>query len=281
MSGSWQKVRMKQGNTQSETTRPLALVTGASTGIGHAFVALLAREGYDILAVARSREAMEEHGVELSAACGAHLTALALDLTVEGATDRVEEAVKADGRPLSLLVNNAGFGLLGAFQEKARADQLGMIDLNNRVVVDLTHRMLPDLILTRGGVINVASLSAFMPMPYLTIYSATKAFMKVFTKMLAVEMSGKGVRVTAVCPGYTTTRFHARAGVDQVAVPGFVPKQSSEAVAAEGYRGWQRGKSVVVTGWANKLTAWTAWSLQPAFNLVGRIADSRVNGPDA
>lgn len=270
---------MKQDDTQSDTTRPLALVTGASTGIGRAFVALLAREGYDIIAVARSGEAMEEHGAELSTALGTSLTALALDLTVPGATDEVEEAVIADGRQLSLLVNNAGFGALGAFEEKVRADQLGMIDLNNRVVVDLTHRFIPHLIATQGGIINVASLSAYMPMPYLAIYSATKAFVKVFTKMLAIELSGKGVRITAVCPGYTTTQFHARAGVDQVGVPGFVPKQSSQSVAAQGYRAWQRGKTVVVTGWANKMTAWTAWGLQPVFNLVGRIANQRVNRP--
>lgn len=270
---------MENGTFETQGSRPLALVTGASTGIGRAFVALLARDGYDIIAVARSREPMEAQGVELARDHGASLTALVLDLTAPEATDKVYEAVECDGRRLSLLVNNAGFGVLGAFDAKPRADALGMVTLNTSVVVDLTHRFLPDLVATRGGVINVASLSAYMPMPWLTVYSATKSFVKIFTKMLAVEISAKGVRITAVCPGYTKTQFHARTGVDKVSVPGFVPMQSPEAVAAQGYRGWQRGKVIVVTGWANKLTACTAWLLQPVFNLIGRVANQRVNAP--
>lgn len=260
--------------------RPLALVTGASSGIGKAFVELLAREGFDLIAVARSGDAMKAHGAELAGAAGVRIDTLALDLTSAHAPGLVEEAVRQDGRPLSLLVNNAGFGILGSFADKDLADQVGMIDLNNRVMVELSHRFLPDLIKTGGGLINVASLSAWMPMPYLSVYSATKAFARVFTRMLAVELAGKGVRVTVVCPGYTTTRFHARAGVDKIKVPRIVPVQTSEAVAAEGYRGWRRGKTVVVTGRANKIAALTTRFIQPVLNLVGRQADRRINHPD-
>lgn len=272
---------MTQGDIETKNTRPLALVTGASTGIGRAFVELLARDGYDVIAVARSGELMEAHGAELAQTCGATVTPLALDLTEGGAAEAVEAAVRRDGRPISLLINNAGYGMLGAFADKPRAEELGMMTLNNHVLVDLTHRFLPDLIRTRGGIINIASLAAYMPMPYLSVYSATKAFVKVFSKMLALEVADAGVRVTAVCPGYTETPFLVRAGVDKVEIPAFVPMQTPEGVAAEGFRGWKRGRRIVITGRANKVTAYMAWSLQPVFNLIGKIADRRVNGPDS
>jgi hypothetical protein len=271
---------MTHGTNETNTSRPLALVTGASTGIGRAFVELLAGEGHDIIAVARSKEPMEAHGAELAQTCGASVTTLALDLTRDGAAEAVEEAVRRDGRPLCLLVNNAGYGVLGAFADKPRLEELGMMTLNNHVLVDLTHRFLPDLIRTRGGIINIASLAAWMPMPYLSVYSATKAFVKVFSKMLALEVKDKGVRVCAVCPGYTKTPFLERAGVDKVEIPRFVPMQTPQAVAAEGYGGWKRGRRVVITGRANRLTAYMAWGLQPVFNLIGRIADRRAGGPE-
>jgi short-subunit dehydrogenase len=265
--------------TSTDKPRPLALVTGASSGIGHAFVELLAADGYDVITVARSMAPMREHAAALKAAHGAEVYPLALDLTSAGAVDEMRQQASALGRPVSLLVNNAGFGVLGAFAEKSHQDGVGMVELNTRALVDVTHAFLPDLLETRGGLINVASLSAYMPMPWMSVYSASKAFALTFTRMLRVELKPQGVTVTALCPGYTTSAFHIRAGVDKVDLPAMMPMQSPQTVAEAGYRAWQSGRGVVVPGIANKLAALTARFIQPLINLLGAEANRRVNGP--
>lgn len=260
--------------------RPLAVVTGGSSGIGYAFVKELAGAGYDVIAVARHVEPLEALQTPLLTTTGARLTPLRLDLAVPDSHPALVEAVRAEGRPLALLVNNAGFGTLQAFADAPLEEQVAMLDVNLRAAFVLTRLFLPDLIATKGGIINTASLSAFSPLPYMSTYSATKAFLVSFSRTLHAELKPKGVTVTAVCPGYTRTAFHDRAGVSAVKVPWIVPAQSADQVARQGFAAYQRGKAVVVTGWPNKIAAALSGVLHPVMALVGREANRRVN-PDA
>jgi uncharacterized protein len=269
---------MTVDDRDKDRRRPLALVTGASSGIGQAFVDLLASKGYDVVAVARTLAPIEDQAARLKADHGASIFAVGLDLTQPDAAESLVGRVKSTGKPLQLLINNAGFGVVGAFADLDRREQLAMIDLNARVVADLIHVFLPDLKTTRGGIINVASLSALMPMPYMAIYGATKSFVLTFSKLLRKELKSDGVRVTALCPGYTSSAFHKRAGVDKISLPKLLPKQTSKEVAERGYRAWSRGRAVVVTGVFNKLSAIMAKPLQPVMNLVGKEASKRING---
>ena len=173
-------------------------------------------------------------------------------------------------------VLSAGFGVVGAFHEAEVSDQIGMIDLNVRALAELTHLFLPELIVRRGGILNVASLSAFVPMPTMAIYGATKAFVLSFSKMLHDEVAPLGVRVTALCPGYTPTGFLARAGMGQVAVPKWVPGHSSEQVARIGLAGYDKGRAVVIVGFSNKLSALLARWLRPLMRLASKELSRRL-----
>ena len=268
---------MSSASTSLQSARPLALVTGASTGIGYAFVKLLAQEGYDVIAVARSIEPLLALKEPLEALCGAALFPLSLDLTSPEAAQELSAKVADQGRGLSLLINNAGFGTIGAFEAMERQDQLSMIDLNLRIVTELTHVFLPQLLQTKGGIINVASLSAFAPMPYMAVYGATKSYLLTFSKMLHHEVKPKGVIVTALCPGYTQSAFHERAGVSKVKLPRVLPKETADSVAQKGFQAWKKGRVVIVPGLVNKLTALLATPLAPLMRFVGKEADKRIN----
>lgn len=243
---------MSNNSETTTATRPLALVTGASTGIGYAFVKLLAQEGYDIIAVARHTEPLEILKEPLADLCGARLFPLSLDLTESGAAERLQLAVSEQGCGLELLINNAGFGTIGAFAERVTQEQLSMIDLNLRVVAELSHAFLPELLDAKGGIINVSSLSAFAPMPYMTVYGASKSFVLTFSKMLHHELKPKGICVTALCPGYTESAFHDRAGVSKIKLPSLLPKQTADTVARAGFLAWKKVAPLWCQDWPTK-----------------------------
>ena len=195
------------------TSSKLAVVTGASAGIGAALVRELSRAGRPVLAVARRADRLAALAAEARAAGGAEVHPLALDLGADGAAERVRDAAHALGNA-AWLVNDAGFGAYGRFERQDARRLSEMVRVNCEALVLLTHALLPDLRASGEGVVlNVASAAAFQPTPYMSLYGATKAFVLSFSEGLAEELRGAGVLVAAFCPGPVATEFGAVAGV--------------------------------------------------------------------
>lgn len=238
-----------------------ALVTGASSGIGEAFAALLAARGTDLVLVARRADLLERLAGRLAERHRVGVQVLPADLTDPAQLERVERKLR--GEPVDLLINNAGYGAFGAFAEIPLEDQLKEIDLNVRAVVRLTYAALPSMIeRRRGGVLNVASMSAFTPSPGSATYGATKAYVQAFTESLHAELQGKGVHVTALCPGFTRT--------DETAGPNLLWLRRVD-VARAGLEAVAAGRALCVPGGQYK-------ALLPLLRLAPRfLLRSAVN----
>lgn len=250
----------------------VAVITGASSGIGAALASLFAADGHEVVLVARSETGLNAVAEAIAADGRPRPLVLPLDLSSAGSGDRLEEALAARKLAPAFVVNNAGFGLLGLAASRDRAEQLAMIDLNVRALTDLSLRFLPSLKEKRGGLLNVASVAGFLPGPGQAVYYATKAYVLSFTQALAEEIAGSGVRVSALCPGPVPTGFQARAGVKRARKIGPLVL-SAERVAREGYDGLMAGKRVVVPGFANKLVTFLPRLLPRG--AVARLADAR------
>jgi short-subunit dehydrogenase len=233
-----------------------ALVTGASGGIGVDLAECYARDGYDLILTARSPDALQSVATRLSSAFGIRASTIPNDLGAIGGGRKLADEIAKRGLAVDVLVNNAGFGHAGALTTAPLATSLGMIDLNVRALVELTH-IYWDGILERGrgGVLNVASTAAFQPGPLMAIYYASKAFVLSFSEALWEEGRGTGVKVSCLCPGATTSGFRERAGTGKTNLAAAVKVMASMPVAEEGYRGWQRNKRVVITGARNRVGA--------------------------
>jgi len=200
-------------------SRPVALVTGASAGIGRELAHQLADRGHDLVLVARRPDRLEEVAVEVSHRGGA-AEVLPADLVSAGGLAAVEARLADADRPVDLLVNNAGFGTYGRFSELDREVEDTEVRLNVLAVVRLTHAAVgPMLARGSGGVINVSSLAGYQPTPRSAVYGSTKAFVTNFSQSLHQELAGTGVKVMAVCPGFTRTEFQEVAGLDRGKVP--------------------------------------------------------------
>lgn len=242
-------------------SRTYALVTGASSGIGRELAGVFAREGHALILVARRTEPMQVLAAQLQSAHGTPCVVVGADLgTPEGVAAVVRE-VESRGIELEVLVNNAGFGLSGPFATLPAESQLGMIDLNIRALTALTRAFVPGMVARgRGYVLNVASTAAFQPGPLMAIYYATKAYVLSFSEALHEELREQGVRVTALCPGYTETEFATRAAGQHKPrlFQGFMGLGDARQVAEEGYRALKRGRARVIPGWRHRLGAWGA-----------------------
>lgn len=237
-------------------SRPVALITGASEGIGAELARVFAANGHDLVLVARRRDRLETLADELASAGRVRPLVVALDLATPDAATTLSAALAATNTTPAFLVNNAGFGMVGRFASGDAPSQLGMIDLNIRALTALTHTFLPSIIAAKGGVLNVASIAAFAPGPGMAVYYASKAFVLSFSEALAQELAAAGVRVSALCPGPVVTGFQARAGFDASTVKSMGPAVLSARVTAEaGYAGLMAGRRVVVPGAANKVLA--------------------------
>ncbi|MDX1576887.1 MAG: SDR family oxidoreductase [Gemmatimonadota bacterium] len=257
-------------------SRPLAIVTGASAGIGVELARLAAADGYRPLLVARRRERLEGVARELDAAHGCGARVAAVDLTDRDGPGRVLEA--AGSEPIAMLVNNAGFATFGPFAETEIERTTDLIDLNVTALTRLTHLVLGPMIEADAGyIMNVASTAAFMPGPGMATYYASKAYVLHFTEALAHELRGTGIRVSACCPGPTRTEFHDVADMTDSPLLDRLSWMSAEEVAERGYRGLLAGRPVVVTGGLNKLTTWAPRWLPRRWvtRLVGRIQMTR------
>lgn len=226
-------------------SRPVALVTGASSGIGEAFARRLAGRGYSLLLVARRRERLEHLASELGNA-----EAVVGDLTRDEDVQRVAGRIRAEA-DLDFLVNNAGFGTLGLFHEADPAEQERMHRLHVLAILQLMRVALPAMIRRGGGsVINVSSVAAFFHNPASAGYGATKAWINSFTEGICVELEsiGSPVRVQALCPGFTYSEFHDRVGIDRTTIPKSL-WMTAEEVVDTSLRALERGQLIVIPGW--------------------------------
>jgi short-subunit dehydrogenase len=236
--------------------RQTALVTGASAGIGVDLAACFARDGYDVIITARSEGALREVSARLSGAHGVRVTHIVQDLGQIGGGAKLADAIRRQGLRVDVLVNNAGYGTSGAFSESDIDAELGMIDLNDRALVELTHIYWPGMLASRsGGVLNVASTAAFQPGPLMATYYASKAFVLSFSEALWEEARGTGVRVSCLCPGSTISKFRERAGTDKKKLARAATPMTSASVAELGYRAWKDNKRVEITGLRNRVMA--------------------------
>ena len=238
----------------AESARPVALVTGASAGIGRDLAEVCARDGHDLVLVARRADALLELAKSLEAAYGVSARVFVADLTQPEAPARIVEDLERSKTAVDVLINNAGSGQYGLFQHTAVAEELDTIQINVAALTHLTKLLLPGMLARhRGRILNVASTAAFQPGPLMAVYYASKAYVLHFSEALANELHGTGVTVTALCPGPTRTGFQARAGMNNMLLTSGSMMMESAAVARAGYEGMRRGRRVVIPGLLNKL----------------------------
>ncbi|MBI1197281.1 MAG: SDR family NAD(P)-dependent oxidoreductase [Phenylobacterium sp.] len=261
--------------------RRLALVTGASAGIGAAFARTFARHGYDLALTARRADRLEALAEEIRAAHGVEALTLAADLADPKAPGRIADHIAAQGRHVDALVNNAGYGLAGTYGATPWAEHAAFIQVMVTAPSELAHRVLGGMTERRfGRIVNVASLAGLAP-PAAghTLYAASKAFLVKFSQSLHLEAAGAGVHVTALCPGFTYSEFHDVNGTRDLvraATPSWL-WQGAEAVAEAGYRAVEANRAVCVPGAPNKAIAALAkaipddWALALAASQGGRF----------
>ncbi|WP_310468811.1 SDR family oxidoreductase [Sphingomonas sp.] len=233
-------------------TQPVALVTGASAGLGVEFARQLSARGHRLVLAARRRDRLEALAKELGNA-----RAVAIDLGEPGAAERLIADIAGAGEHVDVLVNNAGFGLKGKFAELDAVRQRAMIDLNVGALTDLCRAVAPGMIARKaGGILNVASTAAFQPGPNIAVYFATKAYVLSLSEALHEELKPHGVRVTALCPGPTRTEFGEVAGMG---AGGSFDRLAMDAapVVRAGLDGLERNRAIVITGALNKVGAWS------------------------
>lgn len=232
--------------------RPITLITGASAGIGAELARVFAEHGHELVLVARRAERLTALAEEIAAAGQPRPTALSVDLGRSDAVAAIAAELTSRGLEPQIVVNNAGFGLVGLATALRRDEQLAMIDLNVRALTELSLTFVESLARHRGGILNVASVAAFMPGPGLAVYYASKAYVLSFSEALHQELSRHGIRVTALCPGPVATEFQARAGLRAERSQSALMSLPAERVARIGYHGFIRGKRVVVPGFGNR-----------------------------
>lgn len=231
--------------------RPVTVITGASAGIGVALARVFAKHGHELALIARREDRLRALADEIAATGARRPIVIATDLQKSGAARSIGEALAAQGAEPQFVVNNAGFGLVGSASTLARDEQLQMVDLNVRVLTELSLAFVDSLARNKGGLLNVGSMAGFLPGPGMAVYYATKAYVLSFTEALHSELKPRGIRVAVLCPGPVPTEFGARAGLK----PGMAPNiltQSADYVAEAGYRGLMEGRRTVVPGGLNK-----------------------------
>lgn len=249
-------------------TKPVAVITGGTEGLGLALAHHFAEDGHDLLLVARSEDKLAQAAAELSRAHGVRVETTAQDLSTEDGRAGVERALQEKGLHAEFLVNNAALALGGFFQDGDRETLLKMIDLNIGAVVDLTRRLMIGMLARgHGRIMNVSSMTGFQPTPYELNYAASKSFVTNFSRGLAYELMYSGVTVSALVPGVIATDLHGKAGATYSRYLYMLPVMTPEQVASRGYRAFMRGQKIIVPGIRNKLLTLLG-NFTPNFVLV-------------
>lgn len=235
----------------------VALVTGASGGLGEEFARSFAADGYDVLLVARSVDKLERIAREVEDRCGVHAMCVPCDLSQPGATSAVVAAVAEQGGDVEVLVNNAGFGYDAPFAQSDGERQRALVQVNDVALTELCHAFVPDMVERgRGYVLNVASIAGFMPGPGMATYYASKAYVQSFTQALRLELLRSGVHVTALCPGPVSTNFWNAADAGHTALAHLTV--SSRYVVRAARRALRFNKALCVPGVMSKLAVFSS-----------------------
>ncbi|MDZ7773461.1 MAG: SDR family oxidoreductase [Balneolaceae bacterium] len=241
--------------TAEPESAPVALITGASGGIGMELARVHAAHGHDLVLVARREERLRELGEELGEAHGIRATVVPADLATAGGPENVYRRTQEAGIRVRYLVNNAGIGDFGPFAESDWQKQSDMIGINVTSLTRLTHLYLPDMVEAgRGRILNVASTAAFVPGPLMSVYYATKHYVLAFSESLYTELRGDGVTVTALCPGPTRSGFQSTAEMQESGLFDYQVVAGAREVAEYGFKQMMKGRPVAIHGWANKIS---------------------------
>jgi hypothetical protein len=255
--------------------KPVTLITGASAGIGTELARVFAAHRHELVLVARRQNRLKALADAIVESGRPRPTLVALDLERRDAVAMLMGELQSRDFEPKFVVNNAGFGLSGDAASLSRDEQLGMIDLNVRVLTELSLSFVDSLARHRGGILNVASIAAFLPGPGMAVYYASKAFVLSFSEALHCELADRGIRVTALCPGPVQTEFQARSGMT---LPGIAKifELPPRAVAEIGYRALMRGERVAIAGLGNRIAVALVRLMPHA--LLLRAVDQRQRG---
>ena len=252
-----------------------ALITGASSGLGYEFAKLFSNQGYDLIVVARNENKLQELKEELSAT---QVTVIPKDLSLPNAAEELYKDIQDKGLTVHTLVNNAGVGLNGEFEQLSLKAQQDMIQVNILALTDLTYHFLPDMKHHankghKAGILNIASTAAFQPGPKMAVYYASKAYVLSFSEALVDELAGTGIQVTTLCPGATKTNFFHTAKAEHTKLT--KNTMNPFVVAKAGFEGFMNGKRVIIPGSFNTVGAYAAKFLPRS--LASKIAKN-ING---
>ena len=250
--------------------RPVTVITGASAGIGGELARVFARHGHELALVARREDRLRALADELATMGPRRPIVIVADLAAPGAVKKIADELRANGAEPNYVVNNAAYGLVGLFGTRDRDETLQMIDLNVRTLTELSLAFVDSLARHKGGLLNVGSVTGFLPGPGMAVYYATKAYVLSFSEALHSEFKARGIRVTVLCPGPVPTEFAERAGIAGGLAPGLLT-QSAEQVAEAGFRGLMAGKTVVLPGLGNKLVT-LALRIAPRRMVLNAVA---------
>lgn len=229
------------------------LITGPTAGIGYELAKLFAKDGHELILVARNKQRLDEIKEKFEKRYSVPVKIIDKDLSKPSAPQEIFDVLKKDSQPVDILVNNAGFGNYGFFSETDLQAELEMIQLNIASLTHLTKLFLKPMIRNGSGrILNVASTAAFQPGPLMAVYYASKAYVLSFSEALANELNGTGVTVTALCPGPTRTEFQKRAEIEGTPLVSGNLIMDAETVAKEGYQALMKGKAVIIPGFKNK-----------------------------
>jgi uncharacterized protein len=242
--------------TQKEKYKQTALITGAANGIGYELAYIFGQNGYNLVLVDRIDEKLQEIALKFQEKFGILVKPIVKDLSISTSPNEIFLELQQENIKVDVLVNNAGFGTYGLFNETNLKDELEMLQVNLVCLTHLTKLFLKDMVKQGAGkILNVSSAAAFQPGPLMAVYFATKAYVLSFSEALANELEGTGVTVTVLCPGTTHSAFHERTGMADSKLMQGKRIMDAETVANIGYQALMKGKTIVIPGLINKILA--------------------------